>query len=1466
MSAEHRASGSGRQKEGEQRSRQDKDQFGSAAESPNPKERRNTRGGRSRAKDAGKIVPGTPEANGARGLSKKQMEEEALILEAQKQKQAEEELQRAKKEEEERLEAEVKEAERKEAERIEAERKEAERIEAERKEREELAAKAAELSEKREQLRILNLSYCGEPPEASRISEAELRKLDSSLKKCTGFIRKLRGSGITEDSHKSLLNDVRNLNLSRYISEVVTAISECKLRSSDTDFAAIVCSELHQRFEDFSAQLSAALSTVVLSTHPNASKDLSTRRGAMRLLVELFVLGMHPDVSAIIAVLRELMKSGRESRESAMSNLNIVSSFVRVVTRTLLVRSASQSSEDPIQSSWENDVAPVQTKQTITNALESYFKGDATRLYLESRNELREAENATLRARQTKGTVDDACAAKHDSARQTCERIFSACVILAEALRKEAPIPISDAVDGDDANKSKAGDGSSGFSVVHGRGTNAKARDLQDFDNAQETEPLFDSEEDRAFYNDLPNTSQGPELSPSQGNAKGENGSGDSVKIKDDQAIESKTGSSGDSTKGKVENTKVDAEKSAASGRSMSSRKKGDKNPSLDHLLARLGATETRENADRFTFQFINVADNSRKATQRLSKSLIAVSPQKLNVLPAYSRIAASLRQVYPEVASNVAETLEKEFRIFAERTDLDDKTLASCIKTARYLGEYCKFRMVDYETIFSLLSFCIKDLDFSGHRIDMTCHLLETCGRMIYRTPASTLRMGNLLDTVWRLKSVKNLEQRHNTLVETAFHAARPSSGIKLQRHKIRPPLHEYVRRLIYTWLAPETVKWTALQLKRLPWDDDLEQYIIKKFVKVSRMRFSTIPEVALLIAAVGKYRKEVLVGVVDGILEAIRSGMERNDGRDAQRRVSEVALLGELYNAHVISEKVIFSVLYQFITLGHEFPVDGSLDKSTGVLMGVESSGINLDTNSPTSSVESAAQTVLDQFRRSGGNQFYLTAPDPSKDYFRIRLACTLIEACGRTLLREKRRKVQVFWALFERYVFFKAVQSGLGEQLPLHVDHIVSDAFERMTRREDPTGGPDQGRRSLTEGNSRIRIRTRELDKREKRATVAKTEANSREEENWFRCKDLHEALKCVEEIEKTASDCALITLPIRTIALPPSPGARSQNREGGSSVDGSSDLPANKDSLGIERAQRNKDDETSKEYDMDESALLGNVSEFSPDIEDAEDSDFDMGIYDELLGVDDDEDDDEDANDEDVEDGYDEGSLQSDFDGDDDGDEDDDDEDDDDEDDDDEDEDMLMENKRPKTEEEEMFEKELAAFTALAVQTARESPSRLPTLNRMAIPMGLMAQKLAEERAAAAAAAADLNRDNGREDKKGKKKQPKEVRVGFKFLVRKGGKSQIQDLAVPATSSLAVAARESETAGAAVQEEKKRLVLESSIVVNGDDDDSLDQFVPLRTQQDARAKEQSIKEQRTADEMALLSTLFRHKPRR
>ena len=91
---------------------------------------------------------------------------------------------------------------------------------------------------------------------------------------------------------------------------------------------------------------------------------------------------MHPDVGSVTSVLRELMKAGPESRDIAISNLSVGASFVRFICRALLLPPpANESNEKAPKPFWENDVAPIQTKKTITAALESYYKSDTSKLY-----------------------------------------------------------------------------------------------------------------------------------------------------------------------------------------------------------------------------------------------------------------------------------------------------------------------------------------------------------------------------------------------------------------------------------------------------------------------------------------------------------------------------------------------------------------------------------------------------------------------------------------------------------------------------------------------------------------------------------------------------------------------------------------------------------------------------------------------------------------------------------------------------------------------------------------------------------------------------------------------------------------------------------------------------------------------------------------------------------------------------
>lgn len=65
-----------------------------------------------------------------------------------------------------------------------------------------------------------------------------LRTLDSSIKRNTAVIKKLKQ--INEEQKEGLMEELRSVNLSKFVSEAVSAICDAKLKSSDIQAAVQV--------------------------------------------------------------------------------------------------------------------------------------------------------------------------------------------------------------------------------------------------------------------------------------------------------------------------------------------------------------------------------------------------------------------------------------------------------------------------------------------------------------------------------------------------------------------------------------------------------------------------------------------------------------------------------------------------------------------------------------------------------------------------------------------------------------------------------------------------------------------------------------------------------------------------------------------------------------------------------------------------------------------------------------------------------------------------------------------------------------------------------------------------------------------------------------------------------------------------------------------------------------------------
>lgn len=131
-------------------------------------------------------------------------------------------------------------------------------------------------------------------------------KLDSSIKRNTGFIKKLK-QGITKDSKGSLITDIGEVSLEKYLSEIISTTNESLLKNSgktDDIIAAVeVISGLHQRFNsEFTIPLIESFlfvfesSTEEIDSEKDRIARVNVLKNSVRILIELQLTGILPNV------------------------------------------------------------------------------------------------------------------------------------------------------------------------------------------------------------------------------------------------------------------------------------------------------------------------------------------------------------------------------------------------------------------------------------------------------------------------------------------------------------------------------------------------------------------------------------------------------------------------------------------------------------------------------------------------------------------------------------------------------------------------------------------------------------------------------------------------------------------------------------------------------------------------------------------------------------------------------------------------------------------------------------------------------------------------------------------------------------------------------------------------------------------------------------------------------------------
>ena len=169
-------------------------------------------------------------------------------------------------------------------------------------------------------------AFAAEPlSKARKDFEASKKSLKSDLKKCTAFVKKIKSGSAWSMRPAEIQRDVAALNLSRYVEEVASALTDAKLKAADLPVVLALCSAMHQRYPDF---LPTVLPSMWSTIHGKATEETAKlRRLYLRIITEFLLNGLMTETKPLIKTIGEA--TGGTDGSYVVTDANLVMSFVK---------------------------------------------------------------------------------------------------------------------------------------------------------------------------------------------------------------------------------------------------------------------------------------------------------------------------------------------------------------------------------------------------------------------------------------------------------------------------------------------------------------------------------------------------------------------------------------------------------------------------------------------------------------------------------------------------------------------------------------------------------------------------------------------------------------------------------------------------------------------------------------------------------------------------------------------------------------------------------------------------------------------------------------------------------------------------------------------------------------------------------------------------------------------------------
>lgn len=708
-----------------------------------------------------------------------------------------------------------------------------------------------ELDKKRKELYELNTkAWEGE------YSFKTATKLDSSLKKNTGFIKKIKI--VNADQCKSILKDIETLSIEKYLSEVIASLSEalCKVYKSDDIVAAMdIVSAFHQRFTaDFSPYLLVhillQLATPIRSTQVGNDLDekeeaarIVRQRNLLRIVMECYLIGIFRnlrDCNKEIVPDEILMKFGKSASEPIVIVVikDLLNFELKLGNSLPIVQAFLKRFYDVIYND-DNDLLTNEVKNVLQQIFIIYTKAvieNAANLKKKVQRVTTQNKKAAIRT----GRILEEIQSELDATTSIFEKFKSVAEYLSETL--DIPLP----------NLNLEEEKLESDSVVEV----VKVKSL----NEDDLQGAWEDIKEKNFYTVIPSLGE----------------------LIDSQEVANNKG-----------NLVKDGEK-------------------IQDFLNRLEDVGSN-NLEELVVEFNSLNLNNKATKNRIMKFLIETS--NVSNLKYYTRFLKINEINLTELIEELIEYLDKGFRHQLYQNKLNFKNILFFVELIKFkmIPTHIIFHKIRTLTMnitstnnIDILSVFYEHVGrFLLHEPEYKELMQEMISLLKEKLKQSNLKINDKL-------AINNLLLIVNPPA-TKVQALREHETLSPKQQFIQ----RLFRVELNSKSLP--VVLNLLREIPLKLDEESCNTILDCFANPELLNYDNIPSLAgVLLMYCDKY-KRIVVFTVDTIVEKIIRGLELNDYRMNRARMSHVKFIAELYNAKVINFKLINDLLYKLICYGH-------------------------------------------------------------------------------------------------------------------------------------------------------------------------------------------------------------------------------------------------------------------------------------------------------------------------------------------------------------------------------------------------------------------------------------------------------------------------------------------------------------------------------------------------------------------